>query len=806
MSASSLSDGQHLAVPVEGMTCAACALRIERKLSRTDGIDVANVNYATEQALVEAKEGVLLSEIVQIIEKTGYEVRQAIAETSFSGPKAHKLARDLKEELLRTNGILSAVATFAPEMVEVGITYVPGMISGKELARLFNAFSGSASTTEPDRALDTHSARYAQLKRQFWFAVLFSIPLAILAMSHGRLNIAGDHFIQLFLATPVVFYSGRPFFSKAWVALRHGAADMNTLVAMGVAAAYGYSAAAVLFPRLFAQGPSAMPDVYFEAAALIVALILLGRLLEERAKGKTGSAIRGLLELQPERVRVVRDGQETEMDASAVELGMLVRIRPGERIPVDAMVMDGASRVDESMLTGEPIPVSKGVGDKVSTGTVNSTGTMLVQVTRTGKDTVLSQIVELVRRASASKAPIQQMADRIAAVFVPVVIAIALVTGLVWFFFGPEPAINNALLRFVSVLIIACPCALGLATPTAIVVGTGRAAANGILMKNADALQRLGEVKVIALDKTGTITAGTPAVISVSATATWSSDEVLAMAASVEQHSEHPLARAVVDFALEKELVIPVVSAFESNTGKGARGQVNDHGVLVGSQAYLSESGINIPHIEWMNDATSLFHIGVDGTHVGAIQVGDPLRASSEHAIAAMQADNLKVVMLTGDDTQAADRIARAVGLAEVRAGLLPRDKVSAIKDLQGGGDLVAMIGDGINDAPALAQADIGIAVRSGTDIAMESSDVTLMSNDLSILKTAVLLSKLTMRTIRQNLFFAFIYNVICIPLAAGVLFPTFGWQLSPVIASAAMALSSVSVVTNSLRLKAARL
>lgn len=793
-----------VAVPVEGMTCTACALRIERKLTKEDGISSAVVNYATEQAVVHVEnEDVSLSDIVGVIEKTGYGVKKARAETRITGDAAEQRSRALYDRLLTTNGILEVSTEHSAEAVEISLTYIPGMISGRALESVLSEFKADTVTIPGDEeAENSRALRYRVLKRQFGFALVLSIPLAILAMSHGYLNIAGDHWIQFLLATPVVLYSGAPFFSRAWSALRHGAADMNTLVALGVGAAYGYSTSAILYPAFFTQSGNTMPDVYFEAAALIVTLILLGRLLEERAKGKTGSAVRSLLNLQPNTVRVLDGSEEIEMDSGSVVLGMLVRVRPGERIPVDGRVVEGESPVDESMLTGEPIPVLKESDSRVASGTINTTGSLLIEVTRTGSDTLLSQIVELVRQSASSKAPIQHLADRIASIFVPVVMTISLITAAVWFFYGPEPIFSNALLRFVSVLIIACPCALGLATPTAIVVGTGKAAARGILMKNAEAIQRSEKISVIAVDKTGTLTEGRPTVVLVEATENESIADVLVLAAAVEDHSEHPLARAVVSDARRQNLELKVATEFDSETGRGAQALVDSELILVGNALYLESQGVNVSTCELSPEATTVFYVARNREMIGAIHVGDPLRKTSKNAIRILQGDGIEVVMLTGDDPEAAARIAEEVGITRIRAGLLPADKVAVIRELQTQGEVVAMVGDGINDAPALAQSDVGIAVRSGSDIAMESADITLMTNDLQILGTAIALSRQTMRTIRQNLFFAFVYNVVCIPVAAGLLYPVFGILLSPVLASAAMALSSVSVVTNSLRLK----
>ena len=791
-------------IPVEGMTCAACALRIERKLSKSDGVQSATVNYATEEAIVHSSlGGASLRDVVSTIEKTGYGVRKALAETRLVGPNALENARNLVDKLLRTNGILDAQLKSEGIEVEVAVQYITQIVSGGELSRLFREFGSSAAKEE--EALDPHEDSKARLKitkRRFWVALALSVPLAVLAMSHGLIHIPNDHLVQFLLATPVVFYSGRPFFSGAWTSLKHGAADMNTLVALGVASAYFYSTGSTFFPSWFQSPGSDMPEVYFEAAALIVTLILFGRLLEERAKGKTGQAIAALMALKPTTVtQVTKEGDQT-IGASDVELGMWVRVRPGEQVPVDGRVKEGSSTVDESMLTGESIPALKREGDRVSTGTQNTTGSIIVEVTRTGKDTVLSQIIDLVRRSAASKAPIQDLADRISAIFVPTVLILAIATGIVWLFYGPEPATTNALLRFVSVLIIACPCALGLATPTAIVVGTGKAAKLGILVRNAEALQRSNKIKIVAVDKTGTLTEGRPQVVHISTNGSFSATEVLAYAASVEVHSEHPLGRSVLKEAKDRKVDWAPSQDFYSETGKGAGAVVDGKEVLVGSHSFLTQKDIKVEEPNIHEEATSVFHVAFDGECIGSIQVGDKIRETTQTVIRDLNEMGIEVVMLTGDSLLAAERVANILGIKQYYAGLLPGEKVDAIKKLQDDDSCVAMVGDGINDAPALTQADVGLAVRSGSDIAMESADITLMTSDLKLVASAILLSRQTMTTIKQNLFFAFVYNIICIPIAAGVLFPVFGIVLSPILASAAMALSSVSVVSNSLRLK----
>lgn len=786
------------------MTCAACASRIQRKLVKTDGVADASVNYATEEAILKFDPSLVsFSNLVSVIEKTGYQVKYSLAETHFSGETAAQLAANLIEALNKTNGVVQVSQTETKQGITVSLAYVGAILSGREVSALFSTFSGDNTALSKEEDSDPKGRfNWNSTTFQLVISVLFSVPLAIIAMSHGLVHIPNELIVQLALAIPVVVIAGRPFYSGAWKALKHGSTDMNTLISLGVLAAFGYSVGAVFFPGTFLQTPGGMPEVYFEAAALIITLLLFGRFLEERAKKKTGTAIRSLMGLQPQSVSVVADNIEVTTDIAEVEIGMRVRVRPGERIPVDALVLEGGSYVDESMLTGETALVEKKKGERVSAGTMNGSGSLLVEIIRTGKDTVLNQIIELVKKSAASKAPIQNLADRISAVFVPIVILLATVSALIWFVYGPDPALNHALLRFVSVIIIACPCALGLATPTAIVVGMGKAAQMGVLIKNAEALQRANDIDLVALDKTGTITTGKPQVVGIFPVSTWSADEILAMAAAVEQHSEHPLARAIILHAQHQAIQVPIASEFNSVTGKGVHGQVGDAVVYIGSALFLREQGVVVEDIDMPSDASSQFFMAINQEYAGRIAVGDELRPDAEGTVKRLLKGGIRVVMLTGDTQESAQRVAQQVGIHEVHSGLLPAGKVDVLNDLKTKGHQIAMIGDGINDAPVLAAADIGIAVRSGSDVAIETADITLMSNDLSLVFSAFKLSKKTMQTIRQNLFFAFIYNVICIPIAAGLLYPTWGFLLSPILASAAMALSSVSVVTNSLRLK----
>jgi Cu+-exporting ATPase len=635
-------------------------------------------------------------------------------------------------------------------------------------------------------------------------------------MSHGRvaaLNFAGAEWLQLALTTPVVFYSGWQFYRSAWAAMRQRLADMNTLIAVGTGAAYLYSLAATIAPGFFAPGHEGMagmtkPPVYFEAAGVIIALILLGRMLESRARGKTSDAIRKLVGLQAKTARVIREGREQDIAIGDVMIGDTIIVRPGEKIPVDGVILEGASAVDESMLTGESLPVDKAMGDTVFGATINKTGAFRLTATKVGKDTVLQQIVRMVQEAQGAKAPIARLADRISGVFTPVVIAIAIVTFIVWFALMPaDVRLPMALQAFVAVLIIACPCALGLATPTAIMVGTGRGAENGILIKGGESLETAHRLQTIVLDKTGTITRGKPELTDVMAANGFDEQELLRIVATAENVSEHPIAEAIVRGATARGLQLTEAREFNAVAGHGIEARIDDHQVLIGNAKMMRERNVSLDSFadraaRLAAEGKTPMFAAIDGRLAGVLAVADQIKAESRAAIGALQEMGLEVVMITGDSRATAEAVAREVGITRVLAEVLPNEKADEIKRLQSEEKIVGMVGDGINDAPALARADVGIAIGTGTDVAIEASDVTLISGDLRGVVTAIRLSRATVRTIKQNLFWAFIYNVIGIPIAAGLLYPLTGWLLSPIIASAAMSLSSVSVVTNSLRLR----
>ncbi|MFN2455368.1 MAG: heavy metal translocating P-type ATPase [Pyrinomonadaceae bacterium] len=822
---------ERIDLPITGMTCAACARRIERKLSKTPGVSRVGVNFATSRATVEYDpQATGVRELIATVKDVGYGTA-GTARAEFivdDSARPSGSSQPLENYLSRMRGVVHA--SFNLGTMEVRVEYLPGAADVMSLRRAIEDFGyrvrevpgGGGDATAEDSETAARTAEYDELRRKFWIATTLSLPVLIIAMAHGRiafLNFSGVNWLQFALATPVVFYCGAQFYRGAWAAFRHRAADMNTLIATGTGAAYLYSTAATLAPNFFAATAqhtvvsgamnAPMIPVYFEAASVILALVLLGRMLESRAKGQTSDAIRRLTELQAKTARVLRDGNETDIPFEEVVPGDVVVVRPGEKIPVDGIIVDGTSAVDESMLTGESLPIEKAKGDEVFGATLNKTGAFRFKATKVGKDTALQQIVKMVQDAQGSKAPIARMADVISGIFTPVVMCIAIATFVVWFVAAPvDVRFTLALVNFVAVLIIACPCALGLATPTAIMVGTGKGAENGVLIKGGESLETAHKLQTIVLDKTGTITRGEPALTDVVAADGRNEKELLRLVATAERGSEHPLGEAIVKGARERKIELGEASDFRAVAGHGIAARVDDHALLLGNAKLMREHDIQLNGFEeraeqFAAGGKTPMYAAVDNQLAGILAVADQIKPESKDAVAALQRQGLEVVMMTGDNRRTAEAVAAQVGIARVLSEVLPEGKAAEIKRLQQAEKrIVGMVGDGINDAPALAQADIGIAIGTGTDVAIEASDITLLRGDLRGVVTAIALSKATIRTVKQNLFWAFVYNIVGIPVAAGLLYPFTGWLLSPVIASAAMSLSSVSVVTNSLRLR----
>jgi Cu+-exporting ATPase len=811
-------------LPVTGMTCASCVARVERAIGRSAGVDTANVNLATEKATVTFDpDEVSTSDLVSLIEGAGYGVVTAHETLPIIGMTCASCVARVEKALRNPPGVLQADVNLATEKATV--TYIPGQASYQDLVAAVRGAGYDVVEPAPgsgeeavEAAVDAEEAARAAAYRTLRTKVVVGFVLSAIIFA-GTMQMHWFTFLPSWmdngyllwaLASVVQFWVGRQFYATAWSALKHGTTTMNTLVAMGSSAAYLYSVAGVLFPGFFEHQGMTVPT-YFDSSAFIITLILLGRLLEARAKGQTGAAIKALIGLQPKTARVVRSGSEIDVPVAQVLAGDLVLVRPGERIPVDGVVVEGSSPVDESMLTGEPLAVTKRAGDEVIGATMNTSGSFTFRATKVGSDTALAQIVRLVEQAQGSKPPIARMADAIAAWFVPVVIAIATVTLVVWLVFGPAPALNYALLNFVAVLVIACPCALGLATPTAIMVGTGKGAENGVLIRDGAALETAHKLDVVVLDKTGTITEGKPRVTDIVLFGSGDgvdgapgpgvdNDELLRLVAGAERGSEHPLAVAILAAAGERGLEVPAASGFEAIAGHGIRAQVDGHIVVAGNERLAGRAGGRAAALAAAGK--TVVTVLVDDEPAGIIAIADTVKPGSAAAVRRLRQLGLEVVMLTGDQEATARAIAAQVGIDRVIAGVLPEQKTTEVAALQKDGRRVAMVGDGINDAPALAQADVGIAIGTGTDVAMEASDVTLMSGDVGGVATAVQLSRATIRTVKQNLFWAFAYNVALIPLAAGALFPAFGILLNPIYAAAAMGLSSVTVVSNSLRLR----
>ncbi|MCA3574530.1 MAG: copper-translocating P-type ATPase [Aestuariivirga sp.] len=801
--------------PIEGMTCASCVRRVEKAIAAVPGVESAAVNLATERAEVRLAEPAKAQDVVEAIRTAGYDVTGQAFDLGIEGMTCASCVSRVEKAIRAVPGVLSASVNLATERATVS-TLAGTPVAAIEAAvreagyaphRLEDA--GAADAREAAR-----DAEYRRLKRDFAIAALFTLPLFVIEMSvhfvpgvghwvHG-MNRQALYLVYFVLATVVQFGPGLRFYAKGIPALLRLSPDMNSLVVLGSTAAWGYSVVATFLPGLMPEGTA---NVYYEASAVIVTLILLGRLLEAKAKGRTSAAIAKLVGLQPKVARVERGGETVELPLDQVMAGDVVQVRPGERLPVDGVVLRGSSFVDQSMITGEPVPVSKGEGAEVVGGTINKTGSFTYRATKVGADTLLAQIIRMVEQAQGAKLPIQALVDRITAWFVPAVMAAAALTFLVWFAFGPEPAFTFGLVNAVAVLIIACPCAMGLATPTSIMVGTGRGAELGVLFRKGEALQSLRNVEVVALDKTGTLTMGRPELTDFEAAPGVDPDAALRLLAAVEADSEHPIAAAIVAAAKAKGLAIPAVTGFEAVPGFGARGRVEGHEVAAGADRFMVKLGLD-PGIfaataeRLGREGKTPLYAAIDQRLAAIIAVADPVKPSTPAAIAALHRMGLTVTMITGDNRRTAEAIAAELGIDEVVAEVLPEGKVETIRRLKSGGRKLAFVGDGINDAPALAAADIGIAIGTGTDIAIESADVVLMSGSLTGVPNAIGLSQATIRNIRENLFWAFAYNVLLIPVAAGVLYPVSGTLLSPMIAAGAMALSSVFVVGNALRLR----
>ena len=812
---------------IRGMTCAACVRRVERGLQDLDGIQVAAVNFATEKATVTYDGAVTdVEAIAARVKELGYDVagwqespQAGLQKTTISvgGMTCAACVRRVESALKSIGGAVDAAVNLSTGKATV--THGPDWAGVEALQRVISEtgyeFLGISDPTLEDPVEEARKREVAELKIKFLVGAILSVVIFAGSMQHWfpflqsipRQTMLYSLFV---LTTPVVFWVGSRFFSGAVKAARQKTTDMNTLVAVGALSAYLYSTSATFVPRLF-TGAGVAPHVYFDGAAMIITLILLGRLLEAKAKSKTSLAIKRLLGLKPKTARVIRNGKEADIPVEAVLKGDIIVVRPGEKVPTDGVVTSGSSSVDEAMLTGESIPVVKETGGEVFAATLNKTGSFTFRATKVGAETALAQIVRLVEEAQGSKAPIQRVADRVASVFVPVVLTIGVLTFIIWYYVVPDPSFSRALLNFVSVLIIACPCAMGLATPTAVMVGTGLGAENGILIKGGESLEKAYKLTTIVFDKTGTLTKGEPEVTDIFTADGVSERDLLKSAVSIEGVSEHPLAQAILEKGRRSQLSPDPVEDFEALSGLGARGIVNGKPYLVGSLRLMEKEAVSMNGFErkvgrLAGEAKTCILVAAEGRVVGLIAVSDVPRASARETVSSLKRMGLRVAMITGDNEKTARAVADAVDIDHILAEVLPGDKANEIKRLQTLGQVVGMVGDGINDAPALSMADIGIAIGAGTDVAVEASDITLIKNDLRSVPAAIRLSFQTMRVIKQNLFWAFFYNSLGIPVAAGVLYPFFGILLSPVFAAAAMAMSSVSVVSNSLRLRKFRL
>lgn len=809
---------QKFELDIEGMSCASCTARIEKALKKIPEVLEANVNLSTEKAYVTAVSSLQQQVLVKAIQKAGFDVKADQLELNIEGMTCASCVARVEKALNKVEGVTAASVNLATETAQVSG-------SNLNIANLIQAVkkagyeaqlkTAKVNFTEQQNFQQKKAEETASLYRDLWIALALALPVFILEMGSHLLpsfhhfvvhNIGTQNswYIQFVLTTLVLLFPGRRFYQHGIPALLRLAPDMNSLVTVGTLAAYLFSVIATFFPFLL---PQATVHVYFEAAAVIIALILLGRYLEARAKGKTSQAIQYLIGLQPKTARVLQDGQWLDLPISEVQQDMIIEIRPGEKVAVDGVVTSGHSYVDEAMVTGEPVPVAKNTDDRVVGGTINQNGTLQIRATAVGEDSVLAQIIKMVEQAQGAKLPIQAAVDKVTLWFVPAVMGLALLTFMVWFLLGPEPQLSYALVNAVAVLIIACPCAMGLATPTSIMVGTGRAAEMGILFRKGEALQLLQQTKVVAVDKTGTLTKGKPVMTDFQVLEGFNKQQVLQLIASVEAKSEHPIAYAIVQAAKEQQIELIEVSKFDSITGAGIKAQINNQDIQIGAERLMQQLGLNTEHFAGIasklgQEGKTPLYAALNGKLAAIIAVADPIKDTTFKAIEELHRQGLKVAMITGDNPYTANAVAQQLKIDHVIAEVLPHEKVDAVKMLQKEHGIVTFVGDGINDAPALAQADVGMAIGTGTDVAIEAADVVLMSGNMQHVATGIGISQATIKNIRQNLFWAFVYNIALIPIAAGILYPFFGILLSPMFAAGAMALSSVFVVSNALRLK----
>ncbi len=825
---------EKLSLPVVGLHCTSCVNTIEKEIKRLPGIKVAHVNYATETALVEFKSGETnTEEIIGAIKKAGYKTGQSTLKIGIRGMHCGSCVSKIEKELKQKSGVISASVDLGTESAI--IKYIPGLIQLDNLKKVIEKLGyetypiaglkqeketiekeAKGKVEEPvDENQAAREKEYKTLMHKFIFAAILALPVIFFSYptvwglpEQFQMGSPVLRYIWMamgILALPVMFWAGSQFYTGALAAFKNRSANMHTLIATGISAAWIYSMIATYFPQIFPV--AGLADQFFDVIFVVVALVVLGMALEIRAKGKSSEAIKKLIGLQAKTARVLRDGNEIDLPIEEVVLDDLIIVRPGEKIPVDGILVDGSSSLDESMITGESIPVEKREGDEVIGATINKTGSFKFKATKVGKDTALAQIIQMVEQAQSSKAPIQKIVDKVSGYFVPAVIITAILSFVIWYVFGPAPQLIYALIVFVTVLVIACPCALGLATPISLMVGVGKGAENGILIRSGEALETAQKLNTIILDKTGTITEGKPSLTDIITSNGFKEDDVLILSASVEKSSEHPLAEAIVNGAKNKSLELFDAQNFNALPGHGVEANINGRKVLLGNLKMMKKFSIELGNLEekstkLADDGKTPMFIAIDNKAAGIIAVADTIKPDSKEAIALLKKMGLEVVMITGDNTRTANAIGKQVGIDRVLAEVLPEDKAFNVQKLQNEGKVVAMVGDGINDAPALAQADIGLAIGTGTDVAIEASDITLIKGSLKGVVLAIQLSKATMKNIKENLAGAFFYNGLGIPIAAGLLYPFFGILLSPLIAGAAMAFSSVTVVTNANRLR----